>query len=80
MVKLFWRSGRPGIYFSVVDSGQVAAGDPIERVAQMEDGISVSDVVALYQGKKNSPKLMERALRAPLYGGWKQGLRERQGS
>ncbi len=77
MVKRFWRSGRPGIYFSLVEEGEVAAGDPIERVAHMEDGISVADVVALYKGDKKSPELMERAMRAPLAGGWKQGLRER---
>jgi MOSC domain-containing protein YiiM len=77
MVKRFWQSGRPGIYFSLVEEGEVMAGDPIERVAHMADGISVADVVALYKGDKNSPELMQRALRAPLPGGWKQGLRER---
>ena len=78
MVKRFWQSERPGIYFSVVDVGDLAAGDAIEKVAHVQDSISVADVVALYKGTKQSPELMERALRAPLYGGWKKGLRERQ--
>jgi MOSC domain-containing protein YiiM len=78
MVKRFWQSDRPGIYFSVVDVGDLAAGDAIEKVAHVPDSISVADVVALYKGTKRSPELMERALRAPLFGGWKKGLRERK--
>lgn len=78
MVKRFWHSERPGIYFSVVEEGDLAAGDAIEQIARVEDGISVADVVALYKGTKQSPELMERALRAPLFGGWKKGLRERK--
>ncbi len=78
MVKRFWHSGRPGIYCSVVEEGRMAAGDPIERHSAVPDGISVADVVALYQGRKNTHELLERALRAPLFGGWKEGIRERQ--
>jgi MOSC domain-containing protein YiiM len=78
IVKRFWNSQRPGIYFSVVVEGDVAAGDPVERVRTATDGISIADVVALYMGRKKNAELMERALRAPLFGGWKAGLRERQ--
>jgi MOSC domain-containing protein YiiM len=78
MVKRFWHSERPGIYFSVVEDGDLAASDAIEKVAAVPDGISVADVVALYKGAKQNPGLMERALAAPLFGGWKQGLRERR--
>jgi MOSC domain-containing protein YiiM len=77
IVKRFWQAGRPGIYFSVAKEGDVAAGDPIQRIVKAENGISVADVVALYRGEKDNPELMERALRAPLFGGWKEGLRER---
>jgi MOSC domain-containing protein YiiM len=80
IVKRFWDSGRPGIYFSVVEEGHVAAGDRIEREEQIAGGISVGDVVALYTGSKNSAELMERALRAPLFGSWKDKLRERVAS
>ncbi len=77
IVKRFWRSGRSGIYFSVVEEGDVGAGDAIERTFRVEDGISVADVVRLYRGDAKSPDLLGRALRAPLFGGWKDGLRER---
>ena len=76
MVKRFWQSRRPGIYFSVVEEGDVAAGDAIERTLRVPDGISIADVVALSLGDERSPELMERALRAPLYGSWKEQIRE----
>jgi len=40
------------------------------------EAISVADVVALYRGK-NGSELLARALRAPLFGGWKEELLER---
>jgi len=76
MVKRFWRSQRSGFYFSIVEEGDVAAGDPIERTVRAPDGISVADVVALYVGDEKSPELIERALRAPLFGSWKAQIRE----
>ena len=78
MVKRFWHSERPGIYFSVVEEGDLATGDAIEKLTQVPDGVSVADVIALYKGTKQNPELVERALRAPLFGGWKQGIRKHQ--
>jgi MOSC domain-containing protein YiiM len=77
MVKRFWASARSGIYFSIVEEGDLASGDAIDKVDESADGISVADVVALYSGRKSDAELLERALRAPLFGGWKSGLRER---
>jgi MOSC domain-containing protein YiiM len=78
MVKRFWLSGRSGIYFSVIEEGDLAAGDSIERTMHVADGISVADIVRLYRGDHNDRELLARALRAPLFGGWKQGLQERE--
>lgn len=80
MVKRFWQSGRSGIYFAVVEEGDVAAGDPIERIAGGPEEISVADVVRLYRGDEKSTDLLDRALRAPLSGSWKEELRERRGA
>ena len=77
MVKRFWQSGRSGIYFSVVEEGDVAAGELVERIAAGPEEISVADVVRLYRGDETSAELLERALRAPLSGSWKEELRER---
>ncbi|MEP6717091.1 MAG: MOSC domain-containing protein [Terriglobia bacterium] len=79
MVKRFWQSVRPGIYFAVVAEGGIAAGDPIERIAEGPEKVSVADVVRLYRGDETSAQLLERALRAPLSGSWKEKLRERKG-
>jgi len=78
IVKRFWQSGRCGFYFSVVEEGEIAAGDQIERISHIIDGISVADVVGLHRGDKESSELLERALRAPLFGKWKQELSERR--
>jgi len=80
MVKRFWQSGRSGIYFSVVEEGDVAAGDAIEKAAQGPEEISAADVVRLYRGDATDAELLGRALRAPLSGSWKQELRERSSS
>lgn len=77
IVKRFWLSSRSGIYFSVSEEGELAAGDSIERIEQLPDAVSVSDVVRLFRGDETDPALLARAIEAPLFGGWKEGLRER---
>lgn len=77
MVKLFWNSVRPGIYFSIVEEGDLAAGDAIERVAEGRERVSVADVVRLYRGDETNPDVLARALRSPLSGSWKEELQER---
>jgi MOSC domain-containing protein YiiM len=77
IVKRFWLSGRAGIYFSVVEEGDLAAGDPIEKITEGTEQVSVADVVKLYVGDDENVELLERALRSPLFGGWKKGLQER---
>ena len=79
IVKRFWQAGRPGIYFSIVEEGDLAPGDPVQLVlSAASTSVSVADVVRLYRGENTNPELVARALSAPLYGGWKQGVREHQ--
>lgn len=80
MVKRFWQSGRSGIYFSVVKEGDVGAGERIEKVADGPEEVTVADVVRLYRGDDESQELLERVLRAPLFGGWKREIVERRAS
>ena len=77
MVKRFWKSGRSGIYFSVVREGELQAGDEIERVASHPEQVSVAAVVRLYKREITDPDLLARTLRAPLSGSWKQEIQER---
>ena len=79
MVKRFWRSGRPGIYFAVVEEGEVAAGDAIVMTEAAAVRITLSDVVRLHTGQSTDPDLLDRAMRAPLAGSWKADIMERFG-
>jgi MOSC domain-containing protein YiiM len=78
MVKRFWISGHSGIYFSVVEQGELEAGDSIEQVAAGPEEIMVADVVRLFRGDENDPTKLRSALKSPLRGGWKQELEERR--
>jgi MOSC domain-containing protein YiiM len=78
MVKLFWRSGRSGFYLSVVEAGEIGAGDRIEKLQAGPESVSVADVVRLYKGDEKDKAKLERALRSPLHGGWKEDLEMRR--
>ncbi len=77
MVKRFWASERLGFYCSVAVEGDVAAADPMERIGSLDERISVREVVRLYTGTETAMDLLERALRAPISGSWKEELREK---
>jgi MOSC domain-containing protein YiiM len=78
MVKLFWQSGLSGIYFSIVEEGDLSAGDSIQHLSRIQNAISVADIVRLHRGEERHPDLVQRAMQAPLYGSWKRDIRERQ--
>ena len=77
MVKRFWLARRPGIYFAVIEEGHLAAGDLITRLTEGPEPITVGDVVRLYTGDDRDPDHLQKALRSPLRGGWKDELRAR---
>ena len=62
---------RPGFYFSVLQEGEVVAGDDIVKVADGPERITVADIDALLYLPGHSRKQLERALRIPaLSKGW----------
>ncbi len=71
MVRRFWHSGRSGIYFSIVEEGELERGDTITQTAAGPGQISVADVMHLYKGETADPDLLARALGSPLHGSWK---------
>jgi MOSC domain-containing protein YiiM len=77
MVKLFWQSGFSGIYFSVVEEGEIGAGDSLELLAGGA-GVTIADVVTVYKGEHKTADLLERVLAAPLSGSWRQEILERR--
>jgi MOSC domain-containing protein YiiM len=54
MVKLFWNSGFSGFYFSVVEEGDIAAGDPIELVKRNASGKTIAQVTQADREKAHS--------------------------
>jgi MOSC domain-containing protein YiiM len=54
MVKLFWNSGFSGFYFSVVEEGDIAAGDTIELVERNAQGKTIAEVTRADREKAHS--------------------------
>jgi MOSC domain-containing protein YiiM len=78
MVKRFLKSGRTGFYFAVLKEGDVAAGDSIDLVAEDENKITVTDVVALYAEDGANQDLLRRASKlSALPDSWREYFRER---
>jgi MOSC domain-containing protein YiiM len=77
MVKRFWLSGRSGLYFSIVEEGELAGGDEIVPVSRVSSGITIAELVGLYRDPEPDPARIQAALEAPLSGSWKTELRAR---
>lgn len=61
ILKRFLRSGRTGFYFSVIEEGEVGAGDRVELVSKDEHNITVANITQLYVGKGKDQDLLRRA-------------------
>jgi MOSC domain-containing protein YiiM len=61
ILKRFLRSGRTGIYFSVIEEGEVGAGDEIALLSKDAAGITVADITRLYISKGKDQDLLRRA-------------------
>ena len=62
IIKRFLASGRTGFYLSVVEEGEVRAGDLVESLAVDQDGVSVADIVQLYVARNPDGALLRRAV------------------
>jgi len=75
--KHFLASGRSGFYFRIIDPGELAAGDAIERAAADPRELSVALVQSLARAK-GDPELIRRAADHPaLAEVWREDLRKR---
>ena len=78
MVKRFLRSGRSGFYLAVLEEGQIAAGDSIQVLTRDEHGVTVADIVNLYQADATNQELLRRASDLPaLPPDWRDHFRKR---
>lgn len=62
MVRRFTDARRPGFYFSVVEEGEVGAGDAVEIVDRAADRMSVRELFDLYFAETREVAMLRRAL------------------
>jgi MOSC domain-containing protein YiiM len=80
IVERFLDSGRPGIYFAILQEGEIGAGDAMERTHEDEHRVTVVDVLRLYLERKgpSDPDLLRRAASVEaLAEGWRDHFRKR---
>ena len=72
VIARFLESDRPGVYFRVLQEGDVAAGDPMVRIAEDPHRVTIVDIVRLYL-RRGDRSLLERALAVEaLPGSWRE--------
>jgi MOSC domain-containing protein YiiM len=73
IIRRFILSGRPGIYFKVLEEGEVKTGYKIEVFKRDKNNITVKDIVRLYVIKNHTDiETMRRAIKIrALPEGWK---------
>jgi MOSC domain-containing protein YiiM len=77
VVRRFLTSGRPGIYFKVLQEGELEAGDSIDLISKDENNITVKDIVRLYVKDTKDIESMQRAMRVrDLPIGWRYHFRQ----
>jgi len=78
IIKRFLASERTGIYFAVLQEGEVGVGDPMELIEKSQDSLRLSDITALYTREKHNVGLLRRAIEvATLPESWKDYFRQR---
>jgi len=76
----FAASGRIGFYMRVLSTGEIAAGDAMERVKVDSRGVTVRELMDVMYFKKQNVDVMSRAIQIPgLTPSWRDELKERLG-
>ena len=72
VLKKFLASGRSGIYFKVLEEGEVGAGDLIVRIKNDTNRVGIRDIVRLYASDREDINAMRRAVKVEaLPEGWR---------
>lgn len=81
IIKQFLDSRRTGFYFSVLEEGDVAAGDSIENITRDAHELKVADVTGLYLDDKNDIALLKKAVSVEsLPENWREHFKEQLAS
>jgi MOSC domain-containing protein YiiM len=62
ILRRFLESERSGIYFSVLEEGEVGVGDTIEPIERSESDVTIVDITRLYSTQRNNAELLQRAI------------------
>jgi len=62
ILKRFLESERSGFYLSVLEEGEVGAGDEVVLEKRNEPSVTVNDIVRLYSRDKRNKELLRRAI------------------
>ncbi len=72
IIKKFLVSGRSGLYFKILEEGDIQAGDEINLISKDENKVSIKDIVRIYAHDLQDKEVIERATRVEaLPEGWK---------
>ena len=79
VIRQFMASGRPGIYFRVLEEGEVEAGDKIRIIRKDKNNVTVKDIVCLYITRDHIDiETMRRATKIrALPEGWRYVFKQR---
>ncbi len=78
IIEHFLRTGRCGFYFSVVEEGEVGAGDTFELLEREAPTLTVSQVNQIYSAKSPDRDTLQRSLHVKtLPESWRMRFRAR---
>lgn len=78
VLKKFLASGRSGIYFRVLEEGEVGADDTIVKIKEDSNRITIADIVGLYSIERGDLQTMRCAAKVDaLPKGWKRYFLEK---
>jgi MOSC domain-containing protein YiiM len=78
IIKRFLESGFSGFYLSVVEEGEVGAGDELEKIGEADGSLTIAEINRLYVHEKTNTELLERAVRlSALPVGWRTHFAKR---
>jgi MOSC domain-containing protein YiiM len=78
MIERFVRSGRSGFYFSVIEEGEVDAGDEFELLGREVPTLTIAEVNRLYTAKSPDRETLQRSLHVKLLPeSWRMRFRAR---
>jgi MOSC domain-containing protein YiiM len=62
----FREAERPGVYFRVLNEGEVAAGDTVTFIENEESDVTILDLFRFYYAKRHDADTLRRLLESPM--------------